>query len=131
MVTDDDPQLIDHKSIFDTKTRMRLIYETMIADADEGGADLDLDEDIEDSKHPLQAVFPLHDKTLLRKSNNEWLRKYDWKWKTWAKCPLEDIRAYFGERVSFYFAFLQYYITWLVLPAIVGLVFFIFQMMSG
>ena len=40
--------------------------------------------------------------------------------------PLHIIRRYFGEKLSFYFAWLGFYTSWLVLPSIVGLLVFIY-----
>ncbi len=39
-----------------------------------------------------------------------------------------EIRSYFGESVAFYFAFLAFYNRALVLPALIGLALFIWQM---
>ena len=41
---------------------------------------------------------------------------------------VEDMRVYFGERAAFYFAWLNFYIIWLVGPAVFGSVCFF---MSG
>ena len=41
--------------------------------------------------------------------------------------PLDAIGEYFGETVGFYFAFLEFYTTWLLLPSIAGIVLFCFQ----
>ena len=35
--------------------------------------------------------------------------------------PLHLIRTYFGEKLSFYFAWLGFYTTWLIFPSIAGL----------
>ena len=35
--------------------------------------------------------------------------------------PLADIRRYYGEKIAMYFAWLGMYTTWLVVPAVVGL----------
>ena len=44
--------------------------------------------------------------------------------------PLPEIRAYFGEPVAFYFGFLMFYLQWLVAPAVFGLIFFFWQMVT-
>jgi hypothetical protein len=38
---------------------------------------------------------------------------------------IKTIRRYFGEKVAMYFAYLQYYIRWLVVPSLVGLAAFL------
>lgn len=45
--------------------------------------------------------------------------------------PLDRIAAYFGEHVAFYFAWLEFYTRWLVLPALGGLFLFIAQLYHG
>lgn len=42
--------------------------------------------------------------------------------------PLDNIAEYYGEGVAFYFAFFSFYTRWLVIPSIVGLVVFCFQL---
>ncbi|CAM9132961.1 unnamed protein product, partial [Phaeothamnion confervicola] len=45
--------------------------------------------------------------------------------------PLELVAEYFGEAVAFYFAWMAFYTRWLLLPSVVGVVFFGLQMHSG
>lgn len=40
--------------------------------------------------------------------------------------PIYMVRNYFGEKLAFYFSWLGFYTTWLVLPSIVGLIVFIY-----
>lgn len=40
--------------------------------------------------------------------------------------PIHFIRNYFGEKLSFYFSWLGFYTTWLVMPSLVGLLVFIY-----
>ncbi|KAF1480664.1 Anoctamin-7, partial [Pygoscelis antarcticus] len=47
-------------------------------------------------------------------------------WRKWSKYqPLDHVRKYFGEKVAFYFAWLGFYIGWLLPAAVVGTVVFI------
>ena len=41
--------------------------------------------------------------------------------------PLDTISEYFGETIGFYFAFLEFYTTWLALPTAAGIILFCFQ----
>lgn len=38
---------------------------------------------------------------------------------------MKTIRAYYGEKIAMYFAWLEYYVIWLIFPAILGLVVYI------
>ncbi|KAL4912745.1 calcium-activated chloride channel-domain-containing protein [Aspergillus aurantiobrunneus] len=65
----------------------------------------------------IASAFPLHDQA----ANGELLRK-------WSKTvlltaeDLDAIRALFGEKVAFYFAFIQSYSSFLVFPAVWGVI---------
>ena len=45
--------------------------------------------------------------------------------------PLDAIAEYFGENVAFYFAWVQFYTKWLILPSLAGFGLFILQIRSG
>ncbi|OQS02828.1 anoctamin [Thraustotheca clavata] len=44
--------------------------------------------------------------------------------------PLDDVAMYFGEKIAFYFAWLEMYTQWLLLPTIVGIFLFWQQVQS-
>ncbi|CAG9330895.1 unnamed protein product [Blepharisma stoltei] len=46
----------------------------------------------------------------------------------WKPQPLQKVKNYFGEKIAMYFAWLGYYVAWLIAPAIIGLVTFIIQL---
>ncbi len=54
-------------------------------------------------------------------------------WDYWARPknwfiyqPIHIVRQYFGEKLAFYFSWLGFYTTWLVLPSVVGFFVFIY-----
>jgi hypothetical protein len=61
----------------------------------------------------------------------EQLFKRFWRnfWKS--ELPLTDLRNYFGEKIAFYFGWVSFYIRWLRIPGILGLLLFIFQTSDG
>jgi len=62
------------------------------------------------------AVYPLHDHAF----NRRWLRRWASKWRL-TDADLTTVRDHYGEEIAFYFAFLNYYIAWLVPATAVGL----------
>ncbi|KAK2739578.1 hypothetical protein FQN57_006540 [Myotisia sp. PD_48] len=69
----------------------------------------------------VKSIFPLHDKRM----NKEWVK--NWSHKTFLdQNDLDQIRAVLGEKVAFYFAFLQAYFAFLFIPAGLGLLCWLF-----
>ncbi|CAK7234402.1 hypothetical protein SBRCBS47491_008936 [Sporothrix bragantina] len=60
----------------------------------------------------VASIFPLHDHAF----NRAWLRKWSTQYVLDAS-DLDSIRDKFGERVAFYFAFMQSYFSFLLFPA--------------
>ncbi|KAK3808923.1 MAG: calcium-activated chloride channel-domain-containing protein [Linnemannia elongata] len=90
--------------------RLRLISDLITNMPSEGGAGI----------HPnhhdyVDSILPLHDKAF----NKSWL-------KSWSKKvivneqDLSRVRDHFGEKVAYYFEFLQYYLQWLAAPTALG-----------
>jgi hypothetical protein len=44
--------------------------------------------------------------------------------------PINFIANYYGEKQGFYFAWLMFYTSWLMVPAIPGIVLFIYQIIT-
>lgn len=76
----------------------------------------------------FHAVFPLHEEGTHKeegKLHHEWA-----KWKClFKKQPIDEIRDYFGERITLYFAWLGWYNTMLVPAAISGVFVFLYGLM--
>jgi len=69
------------------------------------------------SNECIISAFPLHnykEKVLLEK---KWLRAHQYPWNQ----PLWDIKAYYGEKVGLFFAFLGHINSWLMVSAAFGI----------
>lgn len=64
----------------------------------------------------INAFYPLHDSYSDRKALTKSLMYNAWPHKQ----PLNDIHLYFGSRVGYIFAFMSHYVTWLIIPALLG-----------
>ncbi|KAI8987519.1 calcium-activated chloride channel-domain-containing protein [Mycotypha africana] len=106
----------DFENLTDAE-RLRLVYELMTEPQSESGAGIS----IETEKY-VEAIIPLHDE----KFNKKWLDYLPKKW-VLDDNDLTTIRDHFGERVAYYFAFVQTYTWCLTIPAIVGIVSFLIQ----
>ncbi|GAQ85181.1 hypothetical protein KFL_002230020 [Klebsormidium nitens] len=67
-------------------------------------------------KGAVTDIFPLHNES----QRQELVRHWPFNFLGGTKQPLDDIYSYFGLKVAMYFAFLGYYTTWLVFPAVAG-----------
>ncbi|XP_051885206.1 anoctamin-9-like [Pristis pectinata] len=76
----------------------------------------------------FHAVFPLHEQDIRKKEgklHSEWA-----KWKClFKKQPINEIREYFGERITLYFAWLGWYNTMLIPAALFGVLVFLYGLM--
>ncbi|EGE84743.1 hypothetical protein RJZ56_003604 [Blastomyces dermatitidis] len=92
--------------------RLLMVYNMITAPSNEGGAGIT--PKYGEWNH-VDSVFPLHDKLL----NKTWIKA--WTSKTFLTADdLDQIRNHHGEKIGFYFAFLQSYFSFLVFPAAFG-----------
>lgn len=62
--------------------------------------------------------FPLHDDRERHQLVELWVKRW------LSPQPINDVRAYFGDDIGFYFAFLEMYSRWLVIPSVLGIIAF-------
>ncbi|XP_017885925.1 anoctamin-8-like isoform X2 [Ceratina calcarata] len=67
----------------------------------------------------ISQVFPLHELPALEKLQRTWVRAF------LSPQPLDDICKYFGVKITMYFAWLGHYTTALIVPAVVGAIYWI------
>ncbi|KAK0718298.1 calcium-activated chloride channel-domain-containing protein [Lasiosphaeria miniovina] len=92
--------------------RLRLAYLLITKPKNEGGAGIT--PQVGAWKY-VASIFPLHDRDF----NRQWIKQWSTKYYL-DSSDIDQIRDRFGERVAFYFAFLQSYFTFLLFPAAFG-----------
>ena len=66
-------------------------------------------------KQWILSCFPLHNRPAAEELETHWQRF------PLNRQPLYEIKEYFGEKVGLYFSFIEHYVTFLCIPAVVGL----------
>ena len=105
-----------YQTPFRESVRLKLSLSLLEAPKHQGGGGLSLR--LEKKRGNLLHYFPLHNDTKREPLAAVWLVYLAWPWDQ----PYEDIKNYFGEKIGLYFKFLGHYTTWLMLPALMGLI---------
>ncbi|KAK5135211.1 hypothetical protein LTR08_005460 [Meristemomyces frigidus] len=92
--------------------RFRIIYQLMTNPEREGGAGITPKKG---EWECVESMFALHDHVY----NKEWIKKWSTQWLLSAQ-DLDELRDRLGEKIAFYFAFTQSYLTFLLFPSGVG-----------
>lgn len=76
-------------------------------------------------KKVLLAQYPLHDFDELETIRKQWIRLFA----SEKSLPITQIKDYFGEQIGLYMAFLQYFVTMIKWPAVIGLIAYAYQVL--
>ena len=115
-------QLAAHPYFFSCAQRSILLSSILEAPSSAGGAELNLAQ-LERS-HVVAQVFALHDNAERRVLEERWTTESSL---GLAPAPITPLYNYFGADLTLYLAFLRLYSQGLWVPAILGLVLFVFQ----
>ncbi|XP_074654198.1 anoctamin-7-like [Tubulanus polymorphus] len=130
----------NHDTYFKSTQRHRVINEILQTTVygkkkrAEIGIDRLLDEEVFTGAFPLhEGPFEFDSKKVAPSHMNQRQVLYGYwaKWGRWYKYqPLDHIREYFGEKISIYFAWLGFYTAWLLPASIVGLLVFLYGVVT-
>ncbi|KAJ8319968.1 hypothetical protein KUTeg_001555 [Tegillarca granosa] len=131
----------DNQDTYFTNTqRSRIVWEILSTTAygkrkrAEIGVERLLDEGIYKAAYPLHDgpfEVPKHYVNPEALNDRQILYQYWARWGCWYKYqPLDHIREYFGEKIGIYFAWLGFYTAWLLPAAIVGIIVFVYGVLT-
>lgn len=109
-----DDEFHSEDAIFSTRDKIVLI-DHIINSKDKDCAGLAVGDLLHERE--LRGFFPLHENHVLQDLAS---RIHDWV--VMPKEHANRVRDYFGEKVTFYFLFMSFYWKWLVIPALVGVI---------
>ncbi|KAK6357887.1 hypothetical protein TWF730_007244 [Orbilia blumenaviensis] len=110
-------QSLENEPITDGE-RLRLVYSLITLPNSEGGAGITPKQG---EWSLVESIFALHDHDF----NKKWLKDWSTKWIIGPE-DLKVIRDRFGEKVAFYFAWIQWYFIALTVPAAIGIFAYLF-----
>eukprot|EP01118_Nematostelium_gracile_P016687 TRINITY_DN6970_c0_g1_i2.p1 TRINITY_DN6970_c0_g1~~TRINITY_DN6970_c0_g1_i2.p1 ORF type:complete len:691 (+),score=181.45 TRINITY_DN6970_c0_g1_i2:70-2073(+) len=99
--------------------RNAIIWHLIQGRSNSGGANIDIGKMIELGQ--VNACFPLHNIPQRERLMQYWVRA---RWYA-LRQPIDMVKEYFGEYITLYFAWLEFYIRWLAVPSLLGIPFFI------
>jgi hypothetical protein len=102
-------------NLFSKTDRIRILLRILSDSESHSGADVNLH--LMYDRGEINGFFALHDSLPDRTKLTKSLMYNALPWKQ----PLDDINAYFGTRVGYIFAFMSHYVTWLLVPGLLGL----------
>lgn len=108
--------------LFSPKDRLKLMMMVLRDPPSKGGCGLDVHKLV--ASGAARACFPLHDSLMLAELSEKWLLLKAGPMKQ----PFDEIRDYFGEKVTLYFVFLGFFTRLLIPIAAVGVIVFICKM---
>eukprot|EP00658_Telonema_sp_P-2_P010637 TRINITY_DN1400_c0_g1_i9.p1 TRINITY_DN1400_c0_g1~~TRINITY_DN1400_c0_g1_i9.p1 ORF type:complete len:873 (-),score=152.63 TRINITY_DN1400_c0_g1_i9:564-3182(-) len=123
--------LLAPNSLFSSAERQRLTQSIMEADMNQGGAGINVDADSEVWGYISGAPICLHDWEELNRLERIWHGGKpfgDHPSVFWNLQPFHEIREYYGESVTLYYAWMDLYVTWLGPLSLVGAICWIVYM---
>jgi anoctamin-10/anoctamin-7 len=121
------PSLDSHKHVFRAVDRINLILSVLECGTSRQppGAGLNISKLV--AEKVVLAAFPLHDYDSLKDLQRQWLDLHSPPWRQ----PIIAVKDYFGDRIGFYFLYLQHYVEQLMVPAVVGCVVYVVREIHG
>jgi len=119
--------------LFSYTQRLKLTYYYLKASQEDGGCGIQIEkllleyqpkpEEVDDMKGftggIIKAFYPLHNREEAKEIYDKSLA---WEALPWSQ-PFDQLRTYFGEKLTLFYVFHGHYSYWLVFPAVLGLIF--------